>query len=112
MNATHVVSVLTLHPKRTLLLSTVWPSAEDLLGGCIIYVLRVIDTMVCPKMLSEMIFSGKRVGSCVPLAVWTWELGSLVPVTLEIIKASVGFAAFALESVMVEGFGVTLKLGG
>ena len=71
----------------------------------------VIDTMVCPKMLSEMIFAGKCICARVSRTMRTWELGSLVPVSLEVVKASIGFAARALEGSVVEGFGVTLELG-
>lgn len=107
VDATKVASVLTLGPKR---MGTVGPIAEDLLGG-IIFVPRVVDTMVASKMLGEMIFSGKRVGSRVLITVRTWELRGFFPVTLEVVKASVWFAAFAFKSVMVEGFGVALELG-
>ena len=115
VNATHVVSVLTLDPKRTLSLGTVGPCAVDLqiimgFGG--ILVPRVVDTMVGSKMLGKMVFSSKCINACVLIAMRTWELGGLAPVTLEIIEASIWFAAFALESVVVEGFGVTLELGG
>lgn len=85
VDATKVASVLTLGPKR---MGTVGPIAGDLLGG-IIFVPRVVDTMVASKMLGEMIFSGKRVGSRVLITVRTWELGGFFPVPLEVVKASV-----------------------
>lgn len=67
--------------------------------------------MVCSKMLSEMIFADKCVCACVPRAMRTWELGGLVPVPLEVVESSIGFAARALEGSVVDGFGVALKLG-
>ena len=63
-------------------------------------------------MFGEVIFSGKCIGAGVPITMWTWELGRLIPVTIEIIKASICFAAFAFGGVVVEGFGVALELGG
>lgn len=63
-------------------------------------------------MLGEVIFSGKRIGACEPIAMRTWKPGGLVAVTLENIKASICFAAFAFEGVVVEEFGVALELGG
>ena len=107
VDTTKVASVLTLGPRR---MGTVGPIAQDLLGG-IILVSQVVDTMVASKMLDEMIFSGKRVGSRVLIAVRTWELGSFVPMPLEVFKASVWFAAFAFKGVVVEEFGMALELG-
>lgn len=111
MNATHVGSVLALDPERTLLLSTVGPSAIEL-RRTIIVAQVIIDTMISPKMLSEVIFSGKRTGACVPIAMRTWELGGLVAMTLENIKASICIAAFAFEGIVVGGFGVARQICG
>lgn len=110
MNATHVGCVFALGPERTLLLSTVGPSAMELRRTII--VAQVIDTMISPKMLSEVIFSGKRTGAGVPIAMWTWELGGLVAMTPENIKTSICFAAFAFEGIVVEGFGMARKICG
>lgn len=63
-------------------------------------------------MLGEVIFSGKRIGTSVQIAMRTGELGGLVPMTLEIIKASIWFATFAFEGVVMEGFGVALECSG
>lgn len=48
---------------------------------------RVIDTVMFPKMLYKTIFSGKFIYAYVSRAVRTWELGGLIPVSLEVIKA-------------------------
>lgn len=63
-------------------------------------------------MLGKVIFSGKRTGAYIPIAIRTWELGGLVPMTFENIKASICLAAFAFEIIVVEGFGITLKICG
>lgn len=59
MYATQVVSIMALGRKRALLLGTIRPNAVELhrmvVGGGIF--IRVADTMICPKILSEMIFS-------------------------------------------------------
>lgn len=107
MDATHVAGVLTLDPKR---MGTVGPIAQDLLGS-IIFVPRVVDTMVASKTLGELIFSAKRVGACVLIAVRTWELEGFVPVSLEVVEASIWFAAFALEGIVMEKLGMALELG-
>lgn len=85
VDAMKVACVLILGSKR---MGTVGPIAEDLLGG-IIFVSQVVDTIVASKILSEMIFSSKRVGFRILITVWTWELGNFFPMMLEVIKASV-----------------------
>lgn len=40
----------------------------------------------------------------------TWKLGDLVPVSLEVVESSIGFAAPALEGSVVDRFGMTLEL--
>lgn len=62
-------------------------------------------------MLGKVIFSGKSIGACVPIAMRTWELGGLVTMTLENIKASISVAAFACKGFMLERLGVALELG-
>lgn len=79
--------------------------------GVVFVIPRIVDPMECSKMLGEIIFADKCISAYVPVAMGTWELGGLVPVSLEVIKASKGFAAFALKGSVVEGFGVTLELG-
>lgn len=61
-------------------------------------------------MLGEMIFADKGLSACVPLEAGTWELGGLVPVSLEIVGTSKSFAARALKGTVLEGFGVALEL--
>lgn len=68
VDATHVATVLRLDPKR---MGTDRPIAQDLRGG-IFFVPRVVDTMVALKMLGEMIFSPKRLGACVFIALRTY----------------------------------------
>lgn len=65
VDATHMICVLAFNPKRTLLLRTGGPSAEDLhrmiVVGVIFVVPRIVDPMECSKMLGEMIFASAPV---------------------------------------------------
>lgn len=61
-----MIFVVAFNPKRTLLVGKVGPSAEEL-QKMIVSVVRVaswiVDAIICPKMLSEMIFAGKCISS-------------------------------------------------
>lgn len=126
MHAAHVICDLALDLKGTFVVGTVWKSAEELHSrsssssssisskgvGITLVVYRGVVAMVGLQMLSEMIFSSKRIDTCVLITMRTWEFGGLIPVPFEGVETSIVFAAFALKGIVVKRFGVALELGG
>lgn len=119
VDAAHMICVLALDLKGTLVVGTVWKSAKELHSsstskgvGITLVAYRGPVSMVGLQVLGEMIFPSKRIDTCVLITVRTWESGGLVPVPFEVVKTSIVLAAFALKGIVVERFGVALELGG
>lgn len=113
VHAAHMICVLALDLKGTLVVGTVCKMAKQLLSsstssstskvvGIILVAHRGPVAIAALQMLGEMIFPSKRINTCVLITVQTWEFGGLVPVPFEVVKTSIVFAAFALKGIVVE----------